>query len=221
MFFASRMRDIVRQFDWSMADLVENYDIQYYNGSFVDDAAAKALNDTLSASCDDECYKRGCQWSIVYALAGFTLVLLAANAILLVLGGWIYRARMLGLFCHNFLNVFLLASLITTHRYRYRDQGKLAALSTMPSRTISTTEYDPNWTYQNDADWIEKFWVLQLVTFILCIVTSNLGCFKFCNRTDIRDSQVQSFLPSSKNEEKPMVYVDPATLESQPLTNDD
>ena len=57
----------------------------------------------------------------MYGLAGFTLVLTGINAALIVLGGWFYKPRMIGMFCHSFLTIFALASLIVTHMYRYRD----------------------------------------------------------------------------------------------------
>lgn len=83
----------------------------------------------------------------MYGLAAWTLVISGINAVLLVLGGWFYKPRMIGMFCHLFLMIFALASLIVTHKYRYRDQGKLAALSTSPSRINSAGEFDPVWTY--------------------------------------------------------------------------
>ena len=83
----------------------------------------------------------------MYALAGWTLVLMTVNAVMLVLGGWFYKTRMIGMCCHHLLLLVNLTSLVVTHKYRYRDQGKLAALSTMPSKTLSDTEYDANWTY--------------------------------------------------------------------------
>jgi len=64
--------------------------------------------------------KKGSQWSVIYALAGWTLVLAGINAVLLALGGWFYKPRMIGMFCHNFLMIFDLASIIMTHYYRNR-----------------------------------------------------------------------------------------------------
>lgn len=106
---------------------------------------------------------------------------MAINAVLLVLGGWIYRCRMLGIFCHHFLTIFLLASVIVTYRYRHREQGQLAALSLMPSKTTSDSSYDLNWTYADDADFIDKFFICELLALICCLVTSNIGCCKCGN----------------------------------------
>lgn len=90
----------------------------------------------------------------MYALAGWTLILMGINAGLIMLGGWFYKPRMVGMFCHHFLLIFNLASLIVTHKFRNRDQGKLAAMSTFPSHEDNDT-----WTYQDDASFIDKIWV--------------------------------------------------------------
>ena len=122
---------------------------------------------------------------------------MAVNGLLLVLGGWIYRCRMIGIFCHHFLTIFLLASVIVTYRYRNREQGQLAALSLMPSKTSSDTEYDMGWTYADDANFIDKFFIFEIITLIVCLMTSNFGCFKIGNRNDLRDSQVTSSMKNS------------------------
>ena len=72
---------------------------------------------------------------------------MAANAILIIFGGFFYHSRMIGVFCHGCLTVFSLISVCLTYKWRYWDQGKLAAMSTMLSRTISTNDYDTTWTY--------------------------------------------------------------------------
>ena len=173
------------------------YDIQFINQTYSDEDKAKALKLSINETCNEDCQKHGSQWSIIYLLAGFTLIIMSINALLLVAGGWIYRCRMIGIFCHHFLTIFLLASVVVTYRYRYREQGQLAALSLMPSQTSSTTAYDTDRTYADDAAFIEKFFVAELITLILCLVTSNLGCCKFGNNKNMRDSQVTSSMVNS------------------------
>ena len=105
---------------------------------------------------------------------------------------------MIGLFCHHFLLIFNLASVIVTFEFRYRDQGKLAALSPMPSRTLNDTMYDENWTYADDADYIDKIFIWQCITLCLCLITSNFGCSKMFNsRHSVKDSQVTSSMVNS------------------------
>mmetsp|Transcript_35027 Transcript_35027/g.42899 ORF Transcript_35027/g.42899 Transcript_35027/m.42899 type:complete len:229 (-) Transcript_35027:440-1126(-) len=148
------------------------YDINYINGTFDDKDAAADLYQSLNDTDGYSWQKQGSQWSLVYAFAGWTLVLAAINGVLLILGGWFYKPRMVGMFCHVFLMIFDLASLIITHKFRYRDQGKLAALSNLPSRAKSDSEFDSDWTYKNDAEFIDKIWLWQLVLFIFCFITS-------------------------------------------------
>ena len=126
------------------------YDIQFINGTYTDEKAANDLKLTINGTCDYDCQKKGCNWSITYAFAGFVMVLTALNALFLVVGGWFYKARMISMFCHGFLTFFSLISIIVTARMLFRDQGQLASMSTMPSRTISDTAYDKTWTYQDD-----------------------------------------------------------------------
>ena len=57
--------------------------------------------------------------------------------------------------------------------------------------------YDTNWTYADDADFIDKFFIFQLVTLIICLVTANFGCFKIGNNNNLRDSQVTSSMAVS------------------------
>ena len=47
-------------------------------------------------------------------------------------------------------------------------------------------------TYMDDAAFIDKMFTFQLIVLIICFVTANFGCFKWCNRNDLRDSQLKS-----------------------------
>ena len=132
------------------------YDIQFlfHNQSFEDPAAAQALNLTLNSTLTESEKKKGCQWSTIYVFSGFVLILLACNAVLLILGGWFYQPRAISIFCHGFLTIINLVAVIITYRFRFRDQGRLAAMSTLPPN-----ENDPSRTYQDDARSIEKIFI--------------------------------------------------------------
>jgi len=118
------------------------------------------------------------------------------------MGGWVYRTRMLGIFCHHFLTIFLLASVIVTYKYRNREQGQLAALSLMPSKTSSDTAYDETWTYTDDAKFIDNFFIFQLITLFVCLITSNFGCCKIGNSENVRDSQVTASMRNSNAQDR-------------------
>ena len=47
-------------------------------------------------------------------------------------------------------------------------------------------------TYMDDAAFIDNMFTFQLIALVVCFATANLGCFKFCNNNDVRDSQLKS-----------------------------
>ena len=66
----------------------------------------------------------------------------------------------------------------------------------MSSRVDLFGGFTTGHTYVDDAKFIETIWVYQLVVCIICIFTSNIGCFKCCNRKDLFDSQIHSTMHS-------------------------
>lgn len=115
---------------------------------------------------------------------------MAFNGVLLLAGGCVYRTRMVGVFVHALLTIFNIASLVVSWKFRNREFGQLAALSTMPSRTVDDSSYDPDWTYADDAKLIEKLWWCQLVSLIVCLCAANLGCCKSKKANEVLDSIV-------------------------------
>ena len=135
------------------------YDLWWINGTYKDvNASAELLQNLNDTYGGNDWMKAGSQWSIVYGLAAFTLVFAGINGVLLTLGGFFYKPRMVGMFCHHFLMIFDLASLIVTHKYRYRDQGKLAAMSLRLSHSDNGSEFSGDTTYVDDAAFIDKIW---------------------------------------------------------------
>jgi len=191
------------------------YDVAYIDGPYENQTLANELKLKINETCDDKCIKKGSEWSHIYAFSGFTLILMSTNSLFLMFGGWVYKTRMIGMFCHDFLTFLVLISFIVTWRYRYRDQGKLAAMSNMPSHLKSETQYDMTWTYKEDAEFIHKILIWQGVCFLVFLCTGNLGCFKIFNGNNVRDSQVTS---SFKNSNVKVRYNEPDQQE-QDLTD--
>lgn len=55
--------------------------------------------------------------------------------------------------------------------YRFRDQGKLCALSKVPTSVTSSdagTRAEDDWTYEKDGSLILALWVLQLLGCCCC-----------------------------------------------------
>ena len=170
----------------------------FVNGTFSDPVAAAALNLTLNTTCDEFCWKRGSNWSLIYAYGAMVNLLMAMNGLLIVLGGWFYKPRIVGIFCHWMLTIFLIASVSVTYTYRYSTMGKMAALSTlsvhnMTALNITLAEVAQNKTgsdltvfpdernYTDDAKLIDNMFTFQLIALIVCFLTANIGCFKVCN----------------------------------------
>ena len=57
----------------------------------------------LCGDNDNSCYTDGNRWSIVYTLCGVTMILLAANSGLMILGAWSFHARGLAACCGSII----------------------------------------------------------------------------------------------------------------------
>ena len=140
--------------------------------------------------------KDGCRWSIIYTLNGITLLLLAVNGILQMMGAMMLVARILGGCCCCLLSCTNFAAIIVTGVFRFNWIGSVAALSNVGSE-YSGGEWsidnctpppnsDDNWTsggkcppltgrtYAEEADWIIGLWVIQMVWCYCggCIISS-------------------------------------------------
>ena len=82
----------------------------------------------------NECLQKGCRWSIIYQLNGGTMIIIAVNILLLVGGVWNFHLRAMGACCASALCCVNLAAIITTTIFRFNTFGKLAALSTLPTK---------------------------------------------------------------------------------------
>ena len=110
----------------------------FINGTFANYNLSAEYNKTLNTTCDQYCWRAGSNWSLIYSFGAMVNFLIAVNGFLIILGGWIYRTRMIGIFCHYLLTLFLIASVTVTYKYRYSTMGKMAALSTMSVTNMTT-----------------------------------------------------------------------------------
>ena len=172
---------------------VELYDVAFwpYLGDkefWSDYDEAKSLGDDVIDECGDgddediDCYLDGCRWSLVYGFCGVTMVLIAANTVLQIIGVWSYILRALGASCGLALCCVNFAALITTAVLRWNTWGRLAALSTLPTKStggdfvISTDQGYPEVTsrplsderdYESDGGLIVGLLVVQTI-FCCC-----------------------------------------------------
>ena len=66
------------------------------------------------------------------------------------------------------------------------------AMATSDSKQSDLTVNLEDRTYMDDAAFIDNMFTFQLIALVVCFATANLGCFKFCNKNDLRDSQLKS-----------------------------
>ena len=76
----------------------------------------------------------GCRWSTIYILCGLTMLLIAVNAVVQLVGTVNYYARAISSCCASCLTCLNIAAIITTAVFRFNTIGKWAALSLTPSK---------------------------------------------------------------------------------------
>ena len=163
----------------------------YYNGaalSYGDNVndATDLVNDIADA-CDVTtsiaslryaqivaCDTMGNRFSIIYALCGTTMLLLAANSALMILGAWSFHARGLAGCCGSLCCCLNFAAIITTGVFRYNNWGQLSALcENCPSKYSDSGEDSSDRTVSGDAALITGLWICQMI--FLCTNCCHMG----------------------------------------------
>lgn len=130
---------------------------------------ATSLVEDLKSECGTDatssCWTNGNRWTVVYALCGTTMLLLAANSGLMILGAWSLHARGLAACCGSLCCCLNLAAIITTGIFRYNTWGQLSALCLGPTKfdSGSITYVNTDRTYSSDAAMITGLWICQMV----------------------------------------------------------
>ena len=110
----------------------------------------------------------GCRWSIIYIFSGFTMIIIAANACLQIVGAFVYQARAISSCFVSVLTCLNIAAIVTTGVFRFNTIGRFAALSLTPSkyddepfdrttRTMIISALSDDRTYNSDGQLI--FWL--------------------------------------------------------------
>ena len=103
----------------------------------------------------------GSRFTVVYKFCGITFVCYALSFACIVVGAWSLQLRVLGLCGACFMGCVSCAALITTAVFRFNTMGKLASLSTCPTKFDASA---PNFasdkrTYSSDAGLILGIWI--------------------------------------------------------------
>ena len=157
----------------------DEYRNQYY-GSNLDEATGyinDIVEDCGELDITDSCWNQGNRFSVVYAFAATTMILLAVNSALMIAGAWVVSARLCASCCGCLCCCLNFASIITTGVFRFNSWGKLSAICEGPSY------YDKGFlplsddrTVSGDATLIVWLWVCQMIFCCThCCHTINVG----------------------------------------------
>ena len=123
---------------------------------------------------DQDCYKPGNRFSLIYALSGTTMLLLALNSCFMLCGTCSYWVRSLTAGCGGLCSCLNFAAIITTGVFRYNSWGKLSALCEGPSKyDDDVNKLSDDWTVQGDAYIITGLWACQII--FLCTYCCFIG----------------------------------------------
>ena len=142
--------------------------VSTYYGSNASDAYDLVADIADACGTDTNCVDDGNRFSVIYAFCGVTMLLLAANSALMIIGAWSFHARGLAGCCGSLCCCLNFAAIITTGVFRYNDWGQLSALcENCPSKyddMIGINFYFSNdRTVAGDAAIITGLWICQMI----------------------------------------------------------
>ena len=142
--------------------------VSTYYGSNASDAYDLVADIADACGTDTNCVDDGNRFSVIYAFCGVTMLLLAANSALMIIGAWSFHARGLAGCCGSLCCCLNFAAIITTGVFRYNDWGQLSALcENCPSKyddMIGINFYFSNdRTVAGDAALITGLWICQMI----------------------------------------------------------
>ena len=86
-----------------------------YGAAIEEECGSYILNST------DSCYLDGNNWSVIYAFCAVTMLLLAVNSGLMIIGAWSFHARGLASCCGSLCCCLNLAAIVTTGVFRFNN----------------------------------------------------------------------------------------------------
>ena len=145
-----------------------------YYGSNASDAADLVEDIKNSCGTYSECLDENNRFSVIYAFCGTTMILLAANSALMILGAWSFHARGLAGCCGSLCCCLNFAAIITTGVFRFNNWGQLSALcENCPSKYQDSPVLSDDRTVAGDAALITGLWVCQMI--FLCTNCCHMG----------------------------------------------
>ena len=170
-----RAQDAADQFAAAFGGSAADIDYIVYDRScsapYSDVSAAAELAADLAKDCDLDCQKAGSRWSHVYFSMGFLMLFVLLATICVCVGVYKPVLRCIASCCMSCLCCAHFCTWIAVAVYRFRDYGKLCALSKAWTNYTSTdlTELpNDDWTMEKDGALILGLWVMQLLGCCCC-----------------------------------------------------
>lgn len=111
---------------------------------------------------DGGAYTTGSRYMAIYEFCGFTFIGLASSYLCLAAGAINLKWRIVGLGSLCLFSCLNFVAIITTAVFRFNSMGKLAALSTCPTKYDDSKfgyyYVNDSWTYASEADLIVWIW---------------------------------------------------------------
>ena len=122
------------------------------------------------SDCDDDCMKRGTQWSTVMLMNGLMMIFIFFNLSCVIMGRIKAYFRVVAAYAGFIIFLTNLAILSVTGYLRYRPTGALCSLYTENSNVPTTNkdDVDDAWTFEKDGGLIIGLWLVQAVLMIPC-----------------------------------------------------
>lgn len=122
---------------------------------------------------DEDCIKRGTQWSTLFVVNGILYICLMINMICVGIGAWKAWARLFGAVCAFPMWCFNFAMLIVTATFRFRAYGKACALNEQYTNMTCSdadciNDVDDTWTYMKDGALIMGIFIVAILNCCAC-----------------------------------------------------
>ena len=124
---------------------------------------------------DEACLKYGTGWSHVILANAIIMVLLFCNLGCIIMGRIRPKWRLLASYLGFLLCLAHLGAIVTVAIFRFRTQGALCSLYTVPNNytTSKVTTLNDDWTFEKDGALILALWVFQILGAPVCCLLAS------------------------------------------------
>ena len=127
----------------------------------------------LMEDCDIDCQQKGSQMTLVAILNQVSFAIIALNAVIMFLGTWMYRARVMSVYCTFFACLFQFAIIVTSGVILCSPYAIVCA------RSMQDTAGDLMWTMRDDYGAMFSLWIISIIAmfpFVCCGLIPTMKC---------------------------------------------